>query len=353
MESTAEDLAAAYARRLRTGWTALAGAGLFLLITMALACMAGSAAIPFPDIFHILLDRLLTGAASTAYPAGLSTIMLDVRLPRILMAGLAGAALSISGAAYQGLFRNPLADPYLIGISQGAALGAVAGFLLPFNLPVTAIPALAFAGALLSVLAVYLIARTGRTLPLTTLILGGVAVGAFLSAITSYLLIISGDRLHGIIFWLLGTLAAADWWRVSVMTPYILAGTTVLLLMARPLNVMQLDEEQARQLGINVEGIKLIVLAAATLCTAAAVCFCGMIGFVGIIIPHAVRLVFGPDYRLLLPMSLLTGAGFLILADTAARTVLTPTEVPIGVITAFIGAPFFLYLLRQKKRAVF
>lgn len=353
MDNVLETISATYFRRLRANWISLGGAGLFLLVTIVLACGAGSAAIPFPDIFQILLTRLMTGAAPAAFPPSLSTIVLDIRLPRIFMAGLAGAALAISGAAYQGMFRNPLADPYLIGISQGAALGAVTGFLLPFSVPAAAIPALAFAGALLSVLAVFLISRTGKTLPLTTMILGGVAVGAFLSAITSYLLIISGDRVHGIIFWLLGTISVADWRGVYIMLPYILIGSAVLLLLARPLNIMQLDEEQASQLGINVEGTKLVVLGAATLCTAASVCFCGVIGFVGIIIPHAVRLLFGPDYRQLLPMSLLTGASFLILADTAARTILSPTEVPIGVITAFIGAPFFLYLLSQKKKAVF
>ncbi|HEX7365340.1 MAG TPA: iron chelate uptake ABC transporter family permease subunit, partial [Dehalococcoidia bacterium] len=181
----------------------------------------------------------------------------------------------------------------------------------------------------------------------------GVAIGAFLAAITSYLMIASGDRLHGIISWLLGSFSLTSWWQVAMVTPYILIGTIIIWLYARPLNVMQLDEEQAQQLGINVEQVKLILLGAATLITAAAVCFCGIIGFVGIIIPHAVRIIWGPDHRFLLPLATLAGAIFLILADTAARTMLAPTEVPIGVITAFLGAPFFLYLLRQKKRAIF
>jgi iron complex transport system permease protein len=353
MDNIIENISAIYVKRLRTGWISLTGAGIFLLFIVIVSSAAGSVAIPFPDIFNMLVAGLFSPDRLTAYSASASTILFNIRLPRIFMAGLAGAALAISGAAYQGMFRNPLADPYLIGISQGAALGAVIGFLLPMNVPDILIPVLAFTGAVISVLAVFFIARTGKTLPLTTLILGGVALGAFLASITSYLLIISGDRVHGIIFWLLGTLSIADWWRVSVMAPYIFIGSAVLLFLARPLNIMQLDEEQARQLGINVEATKLVILGAATLCTAAAVCFCGVIGFVGIIIPHAVRLVFGPDYRLLLPMSLLTGAAFLILADTAARTILSPQEVPIGVITAFIGAPFFLYLLRQKKKAVF
>ncbi len=353
MDSTLESASNVYIKRLRTGWMAITGAVVLLVTITIVASTVGSITIPFTDIINILIARILMPDRLSSYPLTETIILLDIRLPRIFMAGLAGAALAISGAAYQGMFRNPLADPYLIGVSQGAALGAVIGFLLPFNMPVIVIPVLAFFGAVLSVLAVFFISRTGRTLPLTTMILGGVAVGAFLASITSYLLIVSNDRLHGIIFWLLGTFALADWDRINLMLPYILAGSSVIILLARPLNVMQLDEEQARQLGINVEAIKLIVIASATLSTAAAVCFCGVIGFAGIIIPHTVRLIFGPDHRLLLPLSLLMGASFLILADTAARTVIMPTEIPIGVITAFIGAPFFLYLLRQKKKAVF
>ncbi len=339
--------------RLRRGRILLILASLVLISVGLWAITAGSTAIPLRDILAVLQTRIFAPDRADACSAIYNTIVWDIRLPRIIMAGLTGAALAAAGAAYQGMFRNPLADPYLTGVSQGAALGAVAGFMLPNSVPSALVPVLAFLGAVLSVAAVYSIARTGRTLPVTTLILGGVAVGAFLASITSYLIIVSDDKVHGIVFWLLGTFSLADWWRVAVMLPYILAGTAILLIMARPLNVMQLDEEQAEQLGINVERTKLIILVAATLTTAAAVCFCGAIGFVGIIIPHAVRITCGPDYRLLLPMSLLGGAAFLILADTAARTIMAPTEIPVGIITAIIGAPFFLYLLNQKKKAVF
>jgi len=339
--------------KVRRGRLVLILAALVLAAVALWAVTVGSTAIPVQDILAVLQARLFAPEKADAYSTALNTIILDIRLPRILMAGLTGAALAVAGAAYQGMFRNPLADPYLTGISQGAALGAVCGFLLPAAVPAALIPVLAFLGAILSVGAVYSIARTGKTLPVTTLILGGVAIGAFLASVTSYLIIISGDKIHGIVFWLLGTFSLADWWRVGVMTPYIFAGAAVLLLTARPLNVMQLDEEQAEQLGINVERTKIIILVAATLATAAAVCFCGAIGFVGIIIPHAVRMICGPDYRLLLPMSMLGGAAFLILADTAARTIMAPAEIPVGIITAIIGAPFFLYLLNQKKKAVF
>jgi iron complex transport system permease protein len=323
--------------------------GTILVVTLAI----GSTHIPFSTLWHVLLSKIPFVQIEPTWTSSIETIILDIRLPRLLLAGLVGAALAVAGATYQGLFRNPLADPYLIGVAQGAALGAVIGFMLPVSWQAGSIPLLAFVGAILAVAIVYLIARVGKTLPMTTLILAGVALGAFLAAITSYLMIASGDKLHGIISWLLGTFSLTSWWQVTMVLPYIVVGTIIIWLHARPLNVMQLDEEQAQQLGINVERVKLILLGAATLITAAAVCFCGIIGFVGILIPHAVRLVFGPDHRFLLPLATFAGAIFLILADTAARTVLAPTEIPVGIITAFLGAPFFLYLLRQKKRAIF
>jgi iron complex transport system permease protein len=200
---------------------------------------------------------------------------------------------------------------------------------------------------------VYLIARVGKTAPITTLILAGVAIGALLMSVTSYFTMISADKVHSILSWLMGNFSYAGWDQLGIISPYIVIGLTVIFLFARPLNVMQLDEEQAQQLGINVERTKIILLGAATMITAAAVCFVGTIGFVGIIVPHIVRLIWGPDHRLLLPLSAITGAILLILADTASRTLMAPSEIPVGVITAFIGAPFFLFLLRRTKKAVF
>jgi iron complex transport system permease protein len=200
---------------------------------------------------------------------------------------------------------------------------------------------------------VYGLSRVGKTLPVTTLILAGVALGALLGSIVSYLIISSGEKIHSIIFWLMGSFSLSQWTDVKLVLPYVVVGTAVILLYARSLNVMQLDEEQAQQLGVNVERLKLVLLIAATLITAAAVSFVGTIGFVGIIIPHAVRLIWGADHRFLLPLSVLSGAIFLILADLIARTVQAPAEIPIGVITALCGAPFFLYLLRRQKRVIF
>ena len=332
--------------------------GLFILLVavVALATTFGSVQIPFFTIWRVLLSQLPLVDITPTWPSTTETIILEIRLPRVILAGLVGAALAIAGATYQGLFRNPLADPYLIGVAQGASLGAVIGFLLPFDwqgMGFGIIPLLAFSGALISVLIVYSLARVGKTLPMTTLILAGVALGALWGSVISYLIITSGEKIHGIIFWLMGSFSLSEWSEIGVVVPYMLVGIAVILLYARPLNIMQLDEEQAQQLGISVERLKLILIAAATLITAAAVSFVGTIGFVGIIIPHAVRLIWGPDHRFLLPLSILTGAIFLILADLVARTAFMPTEVPIGVITAICGAPFFLYLLRRRKRAVF
>jgi iron complex transport system permease protein len=335
---------------------AIVGLFIVLVIVAALATTIGSIRIPFLTTCQILVSRLPMVHIAPVWPSGTEIVVLEIRLPRVILAGLVGAALAIAGATYQGLFRNPLADPYLIGVAQGASLGAVIGFLLPATLPFLGlgiVPLFAFIGAMVSTVIVYAVSRTGKTLPVTTLILAGVALGALLGAIVSYLIISSGENIHGIVFWLMGSFSLVQWTDVKLVLPCVITGSGVILLYARPLNIMQLDEEQAQQLGINVERLKLVLLAAATLITAAAVSFVGIIGFIGIIIPHAVRLIWGADYRFLLPLSVLTGAIFLILADLVARTVQAPAEIPIGVITAVCGAPFFLYLLRRRKKIIF
>jgi iron complex transport system permease protein len=342
-----------YGRR-RFRFYSIGGLAVTCFIIAILALTVGSVRIPFGTVWGILLSHLPWSSYGGDWSSTTDMIIIGIRLPRIMMAASVGAALGVAGATYQGLFRNPMADPYLIGVAQGAALGAVFGFLLPWTLlGAYFIPVFAFAGALIAVIIVYLVARVGKTLPMTTLILAGVAIGSFLISITSYLTLIAGNKTHGILNWMMGRFSMTDWDQFILIIPYIIIGLVIVLFYSRPLNVMQLDEEQAQQLGINVERTKLILLAAATLMTAAAVCFVGTIGFVGIIIPHAVRLIWGPDHRSLLPLSAIGGAMLLILADTASRTLLAPSEIPVGVITAFLGAPFFLFLLRRKKRAVF
>ena len=324
------------------------------ILIALLALTVGSVGIPFKTVWQILISHLPFFNFHGDWATTTDMIITGIRLPRILMAGVAGMALGTAGATYQGLFRNPLADPYLIGVAQGAALGAVVGFVLPWTFGGNyLIPILAFIGAVAAVSVVYLIARIGKTLPMTTLILAGVAIGSLLMSITSYLTLISADKVRSIFSWMMGSFSNSSWDQLRIISPYIVVGLVVIFLFARPLNVMQLDEEQAQQLGINVDRTKLILLAAATLITAAAVCFVGTIGFVGIIVPHIVRLIWGPDHRLLLPLSAITGAILLILADTASRTLMSPSEIPVGVITAFLGAPFFLFLLRRTKKAVF
>jgi iron complex transport system permease protein len=353
---TAQPAWAAHLVPWRSRIYAIIALGAALIVVAAIATTIGSVSIPLLDTLRVFLDRLPFVHLPPTWPNGAEIIIMDIRLPRIIMAGLVGAALGTAGATYQGLFRNPLADPYIIGVSQGASLGAVFGFILPISgkiLGIGIIPLFAFIGALLSTAIVYTLARQGKTLPVTTLILAGVALGALLSSIISYLVISSGDKMHSIIFWMMGSFSLSQWSDVRMVLPYMIVGTAIILLYARPLNVMQLDEEQAQQLGINVERLKIILLAAATLITAAAVSFVGTIGFIGIIIPHAVRLIWGADYRFLLPLSVLSGAIFLILADLLARTVLSPTEIPVGVVTALFGAPFFLYLLRKRKKVIF
>ena len=327
-----------------------------LIVVAVLAIAVGSVKIPLVTTGKILVSSLPFFHITPDWRSSVETIILEIRLPRVVLAGMVGTALGTAGATYQGLFRNPLADPYLLGVAQGAALGAVIGFLFPTNwhgVGVGIVPLFAFSGALVSTLIIYALARVGKALPVNTLILAGVALGALLGSIVSFLIISSGEKMQGIIFWLMGSFSLSQWIEVRVAFPYVVLGVGVILLYSRSLNVMQLDEEQAQQLGINVERLKLILLIAATLITAAAVSFVGIIGFVGIIIPHAVRLIWGADYRFLLPLAVLSGAIFLILADLIARTVQAPTEIPVGIITAFCGAPFFLYLLRRRKRVIF
>jgi iron complex transport system permease protein len=332
---------------------AIAGIGLcvVLLAVIIAAASVGSADIPLVTTWRIVVSKLPFVDLASGASASAETIVIDIRLPRVLLAGLVGAALAIAGASYQGLLRNPLADPYLIGVSQGAMFGAVVGFLLPFQgelLGIGVVPVLAFGGALFAVAIVYYLARVGKTVPVATLILAGVAVGSMFSGVSSYLILKSGEHMPGVMSWVMGQFSLTSWDEVVIVLPYVLIGALVIWLHARALNVLQLDEEQAEQLGVNVERVKLALLIVATLMVAAAVSFCGIIGFVGIVVPHAARLLWGPDHRSLLPLSMLLGAIFLIVSDTLARTLLAPTEIPVSAVTAFFGAPFFLYLLKRR-----
>jgi len=286
-------------------------------------------------------------------PAAFVTILYEIRLPNLALIALAGMALGASGAAFQGLFRNPLADPYVIGIAAGAGLAAVLAMSARWPtdlLGMAAIPAASFAGALLTVALVYALARVGKTTPVTTLILAGVAVSSFATAITSMTMLLSTTELHRAVTWMVGGFALGGWGPVWAAIPYVALALAVLLMMGRPLDVLQFGDEQAGQLGLNVDKVKVVVVVAASLAAATAVSFLGIIAFVGLVVPHFARLLWGTSYRRLLPLASLLGASFLLTADIVARSVISPRVIPLGVVTAIVGAPFFIYLLARSKR---
>ncbi|HDN79039.1 MAG TPA: iron ABC transporter permease [Chloroflexi bacterium] len=282
------------------------------------------------------------------WPSSHEIIVVDVRWPRVILGMLVGMALSIAGCTMQGLFRNPLASPYTLGIASGAAFGAALSIVL--ELPSYTLPALAFAFALLTVFIVYRIATARGGVPMETLLLAGLAVGSFFSALVSFMLYIAGEKLASIVFWLMGGLWASDWDKVFIALAPILLGTGGIFLLSRDLDLLLLGDEQARALGVETERVKRTLLALASLVTASAVCVSGVIGFIGLIVPHLMRILVGPGHRLLLPASCLVGAMLLICTDTLARAVIQPTEIPVGIITALLGAPFFVYLLSRRKR---
>lgn len=324
-----------------------------LLVSFIYSISFGAVSLDKREIFYIILEKIAGLSPDTAITETTREIVLNIRLPRVFLAALVGASLSVAGATFQGLFRNPLADPYIIGVSSGAALGAtfaiVSGLSMGFA-GFGAVPILAFAGGLATIMLVYQLSRQGDFVPVMTLLLAGIAVSAFLTALVSLFIYFAGERLHQVVFWIMGGLGGARWSYVRVMIPYILAGYGVIYFFARELNALLLGEDTAQYLGIDAEKLKKIFLAAASLLVSAAVSTTGIIGFIGLVVPHMVRLVAGPDHRFLLPASALSGAVLLIGADTLARTVIAPTELPVGIITALLGAPFFLYLLRRRKK---
>ena len=316
---------------------------LFLVIALLLSLAIGSVAVAPSELWNAL-----TGHSSEL----IKTILWEIRLPRTILIALVGAALGGSGAAYQGLFRNPLADPYLIGIAAGAGLGAVLAMSIQWSYSfwgLLATPVAAFAGALLTVTIVYFLARIGQTTPITNLILAGVAVSSFATSLMSFLLLRSTEELRRAIGWLLGGVSLIGWDVTLALVPYLLLGLTILILHGYPLNLIQFGDDQAAQMGLDVRRTKIIIIVAASLVTAAAVSFAGIIGFVGLVVPHIVRMWWGVDYRRIIPLSILGGASVLLVSDVLARIVLAPQELPVGIVTAIAGAPFFLWVLRHTK----
>ncbi len=315
----------------------------------------GTASLPISQVWGILWHQLpFVGHWVTPdWPVSSEQIILKVRLPRILLAILIGACLSLAGAGFQGVLRNPLADPYTLGVASGSAVGAA--FIILFGLQVAllgqwTISAVAFVTGMLSLFIVLRLAVINGKFQLETLILSGVVVQAFLGSMVSFMVSLSDKVINEIVFWLMGSLSLRGWSFTFMLVPYFLIGIAVLLSYGRTLNLFALGERQAEHLGVNVVRTRMIVLCVSTLITAAAVSVAGTIGFVGLVVPHLVRLMVGPDYRILLPVTAIFGGIYLLWADTLARMLLSPTEIPLGVVTAFLGAPFFAYLLRKNKK---
>lgn len=340
--------ASAIARPARPGWRPLTLGVLSVLVVFVLGLLVGPADIG---------PAAALGALTDAFPLievdhGLSEVqqrvLFQIRFPRIVLGGLVGAVLAMAGASYQGVFRNPLADPYLLGVAAGAGLGATMGFAVSGNDALIA--PLAFAGGLAAVVLTYGLGRSVGGRSTTSLILAGVAVAAFATAIQTYLLQRNVETVREVYSWILGRLVTVGWDDVLNLVPYAVGAGVVLVGSRRLLDVLSIGDDEAHALGIKVTRVRWVVVTAATIVTAAAVSVSGLIGFVGIIVPHTIRIMFGWSYRVIVPLSILFGAAFLMLADIAARTLVAPGELPIGVVTAFFGAPFFLLVLRTMRR---
>ena len=335
-----------------TTWV-VAGA-VVLVVALVAGTVVGPAGPTWWRVPLALLDRLPFVTIDAGITEREWGIVWQIRAPRVVLAALVGAMLSMAGASYQGVFRNPLVDPYLLGVAAGAGLGATVVFVanpaVLANLPIDPVPLAAFIGGTVAVLLTYLVGTAfGSQRSATTLVLAGVAVTALATAVQTFVLQRNTDVVRQVYSWILGRLSSATWADVRLIAPYVIVSMIVLLAYRRVLDVMRVGDEEATALGTNVKRTRLIIVLAATLGTSAAVSVSGLIGFVGIIVPHAIRLLAGSTYRRVLPLSMLLGAAFLIAADIPGRVLTDPAETPIGVVTAFFGAPFFLALLRTRE----
>jgi iron complex transport system permease protein len=335
-----------------TTWV-VAGA-VVLVVALVAGTVVGPAGPTWWRVPLALLDRLPFVTIDAGITEREWSIVWQIRAPRVVLAALVGAMLSMAGASYQGVFRNPLVDPYLLGVAAGAGLGATVVFVanpaVLANLPIDPVPLAAFIGGTVAVLLTYLVGTAfGSQRSATTLVLAGVAVTALATAVQTFVLQRNTDVVRQVYSWILGRLSSATWADVRLIAPYVIVSMIVLIAYRRVLDVMRVGDEEATALGTNVKRTRLIIVLAATLGTSAAVSVSGLIGFVGIIVPHAIRLLAGSTYRRVLPLSMLLGAAFLIAADIPGRVLTDPAETPIGVVTAFFGAPFFLALLRTRE----
>jgi iron complex transport system permease protein len=342
------DAAAIASTRLR--WPAVALATAAVIGAFVVGVLVGPAELPVRGVLRALLDRMPLIELDSGLSPVQEQVLFQVRLPRVVLAGLVGSMLSGGGAAYQGVFRNPLADPYLLGVAAGGGLGATLAIVYgPGGRAL--LPAAAFAGGIVAVAVTYVVgASVGRDRSNATIVLAGVAVTSFFTALQTYVQLQHTDTLREVYTWILGRFTTANWGDVRLILPYAVVSATGLVLHRRLLDVLRVGEDEAGTLGISIRRLRLTLVVLATIGTGAAVAVSGLIGFVGIIVPHTIRLLAGASYRVVVPLSLAGGAAFLVLADVLARSLDAPAELPIGVVTAFFGAPFFLVVLRSRRR---
>lgn len=324
-----------------------------MIVAGLLGTSIGTVSVPFADLIRIISAKVFNFGSLNNVDSMYINIVWNIRLPRVILSGIIGASLAIAGAAFQGLLRNPLADPFTLGVSSGASVGAVITIFFGISLPVIGsftLPLFSIVASFITIFIVLLFARRiDRAMRVETIILTGVIFSSFLGALISLMIALTGDELRQIIGWLLGSVSMRGWEHIKIVLPFFIIGGVVLLFHVRELNAMSFGEEQAQHLGVHVQRKKLFILIAGSILTGAAVAVSGTIGFVGLVIPHFVRLLWGPDHTHLLPLSVLAGASFLMIADLVSRTIIAPSELPIGVITALIGAPIFAVILTKNR----
>lgn len=345
-----------YLKRFAKWALILASLFIILLFSMGAATAIGPMAIPFDRALKIILHQipLFDNFIPVQWESIEEAVIVQLRLPRVLSAVVVGVALAIAGVAFQCLFRNPMADPYVLGVASGAGFGASLAMILRLGFSffgaVYAIPFMASIGAISTVFLVYGIAKTGTELPVLRLLLAGIAVSSFFSALISVMMALAGEDLHAVYMWLLGGFSLSKWEYIYIAAPTVVVGFVILYAFARDFNIILLGEEQAKQLGVEVENVKKTVLVVSSVITAVAVSISGIIGFIGLIVPHIMRILVGPDHRILLPSSALAGASILVLCDTVARNIIRPITLPTGIITTMLGCPFFIYLLKKSGK---
>lgn len=318
----------------------------FLLLTIIIlvSLAIGSVYIPPGEAIEVILNQ----SNNDVYV----TIITQIRLPRVLLSLIVGSALAVAGVVFQGIIRNPMVDPYIVGISSGAGTGVTLAIILNINwriMGISSLPLMAFLGAIITVFIVYNLARTAKKLPVMNFLLAGVAMGFLLNAVMSFIMVMGTNSLHKVVYWLMGSLSTANWQDVMMVLPYYFLSMLPIVFYIKDLNIILLGDDNAFSLGVDVEKIKIILITSATLMTAVVVSVSGIIGFIGLIIPHISRIIIGPDHRKLIPFSAMIGGSFLLFSDNLARALMPPLEIPVGIITAVFGAPYFIYLLKKKK----